>query len=67
MSRDITWRPRQDSNLRPRLRRPVLYPLSYGGPRLRAKDYQPISCPPAVEMIDRNRPTVSGVAVRSRP
>ena len=24
-------RPRQDSNLRPRLRRPVLYPLSYGG------------------------------------
>ena len=23
--------PRQDSNLRPRLRRPVLYPLSYGG------------------------------------
>ena len=26
-----TWRPRQDSNLRHRLRRPVLYPLSYGG------------------------------------
>ena len=24
-------RPRQDSNLRTRLRRPVLYPLSYGG------------------------------------
>jgi hypothetical protein len=24
-------RPRQDSNLRHRLRRPVLYPLSYGG------------------------------------
>src|SRR2546427_9590373 len=24
--------PRQDSNLRPRLRRAVLYPLSYGGP-----------------------------------
>ena len=23
--------PRQDSNLRHRLRRPVLYPLSYGG------------------------------------
>lgn len=30
MSRDITLRPRQDSNLRSRLRRPVLYPLSYG-------------------------------------
>jgi diaminopimelate decarboxylase len=26
-----TWRPRQDSNLRTRLRRPVLYPLSYEG------------------------------------
>ena len=25
-------RPRQDSNLRSRLRRAVLYPLSYGGP-----------------------------------
>jgi CheY-like chemotaxis protein len=25
--------PRQDSNLRTRLRRPALYPLSYGGPR----------------------------------
>ena len=29
------WRPRQDSNLRHRLRRPVLYPLSYGGGRMR--------------------------------
>ena len=27
----ISERPRQDSNLRHRLRRPVLYPLSYGG------------------------------------
>jgi hypothetical protein len=27
----LTERPRQDSNLRHRLRRPVLYPLSYGG------------------------------------
>src|SRR3954447_25855937 len=26
------WRPRKDSNLRSRLRRAVLYPLSYGGP-----------------------------------
>ncbi len=30
-SRRSPRRPRQDSNLRPRLRRPVLYPLSYGG------------------------------------
>jgi hypothetical protein len=28
----ISKRPRQDSNLRSRLRRAVLYPLSYGGP-----------------------------------
>ncbi len=32
-------RPRQDSNLRTRLRRPMLYPLSYGGSG-REKDYQ---------------------------
>jgi hypothetical protein len=33
-------RPQQDSNLRTRLRRPVLYPLSYGGP-MTSKGYQP--------------------------
>ena len=27
----LAWCPRQDSNLRSRLRRAVLYPLSYGG------------------------------------
>jgi hypothetical protein len=27
----LIWCPRQDSNLGTRLRRPVLYPLSYGG------------------------------------
>jgi hypothetical protein len=27
----VGWRPQQDSNLRTRLRRPLLYPLSYGG------------------------------------
>ena len=31
MRRHITLCPRQDSNLRFRLRRPALYPLSYGG------------------------------------
>jgi hypothetical protein len=36
------WYPRQDSNLRPRLRRPVLYPLSYEGPLARR-----MSLPPA--------------------
>ena len=32
-------RPQQDSNLRTRLRRPVLYPLSYGG-LMTPKGYQ---------------------------
>jgi hypothetical protein len=32
-------RPQQDSNLRTRLRRPVLYPLSYGG-SMTPKGYQ---------------------------
>jgi hypothetical protein len=30
-SQIVGWRPQQDSNLRTRLRRPLLYPLSYGG------------------------------------
>jgi hypothetical protein len=34
------WRPQQDSNLRSRLRRPLLSPLSYGGLR-DTKEYQP--------------------------
>ena len=33
-------RPQQDSNLRSRLRRPMLYPLSYGGCAT-GKGYQP--------------------------
>src|SRR5690348_7027111 len=38
----FTWCPRQDSNLRTRLRRAVLYPLSYGGSVVgRGKSYQP--------------------------
>ena len=35
-------RPQQDSNLRTRLRRPVLYPLSYGG-LVTSKGYQSLS------------------------
>jgi hypothetical protein len=31
LTRSFASRPRQDSNLRTRLRRPVLYPLSYWG------------------------------------
>ena len=37
-------RPRQDSNLRTRLRRAVLYPLSYGGSGTE-KEYQPPAPP----------------------
>src|SRR5712692_12081417 len=36
MSHDNTKRPRQDSNLRTRLRRPMLYPLSYEGEGLQS-------------------------------
>jgi hypothetical protein len=35
----LDQRPQQDSNLRTRLRRPLLYPLSYGG--WRGKPMQP--------------------------
>ena len=41
------WRPQQDSNLRTRLRRPSLYPLSYGGWRRRQLRH-PAQHPPAV-------------------
>ena len=34
---DSDLRPQQDSNLRTRLRRPLLYPLSYGGRRMDAR------------------------------
>ena len=34
----VFGRPQQDSNLRTRLRRPLLYPLSYGGWRGRLAD-----------------------------
>jgi hypothetical protein len=37
---DRNERPQQDSNLRTRLRRPMLYPLSYGG-SVTQKCYQP--------------------------
>src|SRR5436190_13120257 len=36
----VGWCPRQDSNLRARLRRPLLSPLSYGGSRTE-QGYQP--------------------------
>jgi hypothetical protein len=39
ISESETKRPQQDSNLRTRLRRPVLYPLSYGG-SMTPKGYQ---------------------------
>ena len=39
-------RPRQDSNLRSRLRRAVLYPLSYGGPVPGPKETVPVLAGP---------------------
>src|SRR5204862_437089 len=38
------WCPRQDSNLRHRLRRAVLYPLSYGGSRSLPKTSRGPTC-----------------------
>ena len=42
------WCPRQDSNLRPCLRRAVLYPLSYGGSSCvgQGRSYQPPTARP---------------------
>ena len=42
------WRPQQDSNLRSRLRRPLLSPLSYGG-LCDTKEYQPLAPPEHVQ------------------
>ena len=70
------WYPRQESNLRTRLRRPVLYPLSYGGSSLGhlidaaaadARDVPPVraldvGCATAV--LDRLRDVLRGDVVR---
>ncbi len=60
LSHVVPRRPRQDSNLRTRLRRPLLYPLSYGGSRTQ-QDYQDQRAPwpprraagPSLEMLSR--------------
>jgi hypothetical protein len=52
----VTGRPRQDSNLRSRLRRAVLYPLSYGG----SGEDEGISGP-ALLITSRTRPAVATV------
>ena len=43
------WCPRQDSNLRTRLRRPMLYPLSYEG-GMNCKGYRRLMATGAVRM-----------------
>jgi hypothetical protein len=60
--RHHTGRPRQDSNLRTRLRRAVLYPLSYGGSRTEQEYQHPASHGPpwaqlgdALGMLSRER------------
>ena len=61
--------PRQDSNLRTRLRRPVLYPLSYGGAPNRASGSYPQFC--RVRHLSREReahlPAATGLAGVTRP
>jgi hypothetical protein len=65
-------RPQQDSNLRTRLRRPMLYPLSYGG-SLTQKCYQPGAAlvTPArdarVTPAGHARRPVAGAVCSSRP
>ncbi len=65
-------RPQQDSNLRTRLRRPMLYPLSYGG-SLTQKCYQPGAAlvTPArdarVRRAGHARRPVAGAVCSSRP
>ena len=39
------WRPRKDSNLRTRFRKPMLYPLSYGGSAQSLAHMGDTSCP----------------------
>ena len=52
------WRPRQDSNLRSRLRRAVLYPLSYGGRASQPGSYL-VKGRKAMYQRSRGRPSVS--------
>ena len=51
--------PRQDSNLRTRLRRPVLYPLSYGG------EAPSLTDPPLRSPVAGTSPVCSGHAARA--
>src|SRR6202035_3790834 len=60
------WRPRQDSNLRHRLRRPVLYPLSYGGGRCKSRGRSYSSRadgPPDPGLTERPDPAVSCISM----
>jgi hypothetical protein len=54
MSRDTPRCPRQDSNLRFRLRRPALYPLSYGGEPTQSSNGL-IAAPAAARLPGRSR------------
>ena len=59
----VSERPRQDSNLRTRLRRPLLSPLSYGGFRTQ-QGYQPPGAPRGGRCIAAE--SSSNVGTRSR-
>ena len=59
-------RPQQDSNLRTRLRRPLLYPLSYGGWRVVPKDQRPMGPEQGYQSPDRQAHANDTYETRSR-
>jgi hypothetical protein len=64
LTAQIRWRPRQDSNLRAWLRRPPLYPLSYGGWGTRS-GYQP-RCPVYPAEAPRSTATAAATPAADR-
>lgn len=49
----VGWYPHQDSNLNHRLRRPVLYPLSYGGTEARDRRERRFAAPKKLQQRGR--------------
>ena len=55
------WYPRQESNLRARFRKPLLYPLSYGGPQ-GISDFSPGPYPSAYPLRARSSTSIARAA-----
>src|SRR4029077_11018047 len=59
------WRPRQDSNLRTRLRRPMLYPLSYEGGACRILGRKPVTWAGRPSRVSAQQPVAGRAAARA--